>query len=68
MVTQQCDQRLARRIGGADHGMHERLANALVLTIRQNADRAEPKGSELADPPASADHVADDPLITGRHQ
>ena len=38
----------------------ERLAGTLPLTARQDADRSEPECVESADPPASADDVADD--------
>ena len=68
LIAEQSGQRFARHIGGANDGVHQRLTDALALIVRRHADRAEPKHSELADPPAGADHVADDPLITGCHQ
>jgi hypothetical protein len=68
LIAKQCDQRFTRRVGGADDGVHQRLTDAATLMVWHNADRAKPKRSELADPPAGADHVAGDPLITGRHQ
>ena len=67
-IAKQRDQRFARRMAGADDGVHQRLTDAVALIVRQNTDRAEPKRSELADPPGGADHMADDPLITGCHQ
>lgn len=66
-IPEQGDKRLACGIGRPDDSVHERLTGTLPLTARQDADRSEPECLEYADPPASADDVADDLIVTLRN-
>ena len=58
--------RYALLIEAAQHGVHERAADAASLMLRQHAEGPESERRPLADPGPAADDVPDDsPSVTG---
>ena len=66
-IPQEGDKRFARRVGGAEDGMHHRLAHSLALIGRQNTDRPQAERGSLTDPSAGTHDVANDLLVVDRH-
>ena len=66
-VPEEHDRRLVERVGGSDHGMHQRAADPGPLPVRPNSDRAEPERRPRPDPGAAADHVPDDVTVVLGH-
>ena len=58
-VAEQRDQRLTECVGRAQDGVHERAADAGVLVVRTDGQRAEGDDGVLTDMPSGAEDVAD---------
>jgi hypothetical protein len=68
-IAEQRGQWLAECVSRAQHGVHERAADAVPLVVRPDGQRAEREDGVLADVPPGAQHVADNLARRGdRHQ
>src|SRR3954449_6920134 len=59
-AAEQHDLGGAERVGGGEHRMHERHADAAALMLGQHAEGPETEGERLPDPSPAADDVTHD--------
>jgi 3-oxoacyl-[acyl-carrier protein] reductase len=56
-ISEQRHQRLAKRVAGAQHGVHQRAADPGPLPVRPDRQRAQRQYRHVADVPPCAQHV-----------
>ena len=66
-ITKEADQRLARRVGSTDDGVHQSMTGSPTLVARQDADRPESERARVTDPSAGAHNLARDPIVADGH-